>query len=181
MRPDCHARSPAASLRHGKRSKARRMLRRAMSPWWCSRWWLNSRQPSSAWNLAPSAGDALPASTAAWTAARVWREGEAWFWDCLVDADEANNPANWQWSAGSGADAQPFFRIFNPIAQGERYDPHGDYVRRWVPELKDMAAEVVHRPWEAGGARGYPPPIVDHAEARARALRAMRAMSDAAD
>jgi deoxyribodipyrimidine photo-lyase len=105
-----------------------------------------------------------------------WREGEAWFWDCLVDADEANNPANWQWSAGSGADAQPFFRIFNPISQGERFDPEGDYVRRWVPELKDAPTRAVHRPWDAGGVKGYPPPIVDHAKARARALEAFRQM-----
>jgi deoxyribodipyrimidine photo-lyase len=105
-----------------------------------------------------------------------WREGEAWFWDCLVDANEANNPANWQWSAGSGADAQPFFRIFNPIAQGEKFDPQGDYVRRWAPELKDVPAKAIHEPWEAGGAKGYPPPIVDHAEARARALEAFKAV-----
>jgi deoxyribodipyrimidine photo-lyase len=107
-----------------------------------------------------------------------WREGEAWFWDCLVDADEANNPANWQWSAGCGADAQPFFRIFNPIGQGERYDPAGDYVKRWVPELKDLPARVIHKPWEAGGAKGYPPPIVDHAEARERALEAFRRLRE---
>jgi deoxyribodipyrimidine photo-lyase len=107
-----------------------------------------------------------------------WREGEAWFWDTLVDADEANNPANWQWSAGSGADAQPFFRIFNPVAQGERFDPEGDYVRRWVPELKDVPASFVHRPWEISGVRGYPGPIVDHAQARARALEAFRRIRD---
>jgi len=105
-----------------------------------------------------------------------WREGEAWFWDGLVDADEANNPANWQWSAGSGADAQPFFRIFNPVAQGERFDPGGDYVRRWIPELKDVPAKAIHKPWEAGGARGYPLPIVEHAKARARALEAFKTM-----
>jgi len=103
-----------------------------------------------------------------------WREGEAWFWDCLVDADEANNPANWQWSAGSGADAQPFFRIFNPVAQGERFDPEGDYVRRWVPELRDAPAATIHKPWEAGGVKGYPKPIVEHTAARARALEAFR-------
>ena len=105
-----------------------------------------------------------------------WREGEAWFWDTLVDADEANNPGNWQWSAGSGADASPFFRIFNPVAQGERFDPEGDYVRHWVPELRSMSAETIHRPWEAVGVQNYSAPIVDHAMARERALRAFRAM-----
>ncbi len=101
-----------------------------------------------------------------------WRQGEAWFWDTLADADEANNPANWQWTAGSGADAAPFFRIFNPVLQGERYDPQGNYVRRWIPELKALPAKAIHQPWTAGGARGYPAPIVDHAQARARALEA---------
>jgi deoxyribodipyrimidine photo-lyase len=104
-----------------------------------------------------------------------WREGEAWFWDTLVDADEANNPANWQWSAGCGADAAPFFRIFNPVLQGERYDPRGDYVRRWVPELAHLSARQIHQPWTAE-APGYPRPIVDHAMARQRALDAFRAM-----
>ncbi|MEO6340601.1 MAG: deoxyribodipyrimidine photo-lyase [Caulobacteraceae bacterium] len=94
-----------------------------------------------------------------------WREGEAWFWDTLVDADEANNPANWQWVAGSGADAQPFFRIFNPTAQAERYDQDGDYIRRWIPEL-------------AQGGEGYPMPIVDHGAARARALAALKALRE---
>jgi deoxyribodipyrimidine photo-lyase len=103
-----------------------------------------------------------------------WREGERWFWDTLVDADEANNVGNWQWVAGTGADAAPFFRIFNPTTQGERFDPCGDYVRRWVPELGEVAPEHVHAPWLAGGAPGYPPPIVDHASARDRALAALR-------
>jgi len=111
-----------------------------------------------------------------------WREGEAWFWDTLVDADLANNPCNWQWVAGCGADAAPFFRIFNPVLQGQRFDPHGDYVRRWVPELAKLPAKVIHEPWRADGrvlaAAGvklgvtYPKPIVDHTMARARALEA---------
>jgi len=104
-----------------------------------------------------------------------WREGEAWFWDTLVDADAANNPANWQWSAGSGADAAPFFRVFNPIVQGERYDAGGDYIRRWIPELAGVEGKAIHRPWEADIA-GYPKPIVDHAMARQRALDAFKAM-----
>jgi len=89
-----------------------------------------------------------------------WREGERWFWDTLVDADHANNAANWQWVAGSGADASPWFRIFNPIGQAAKFDPDGEYVRRWVPEL-DTAS--------------YPTPIVDHPAARARALEALKA------
>jgi deoxyribodipyrimidine photo-lyase len=104
-----------------------------------------------------------------------WREGEAWFWDTLVDADEASNPGNWQWSAGSGADAAPFFRVFNPLLQGERFDPNGDYVRRWVPELAHLPADRIHRPW-LSGVSAYPPPIVDHAFARQRALDAFQAM-----
>ena len=105
-----------------------------------------------------------------------WREGESWFWDTLVDACAANNPGNWQWSAGCGADAAPFFRIFNPTAQGERFDPQGDYVRRWVPELARLPEAVVHQPWLAGGTPGYPAPIVEHAAARARALEAFTAL-----
>lgn len=107
-----------------------------------------------------------------------WREGEAWFWDTLLDADLANNVGNWQWTAGSGADASPYFRIFNPIAQGEKFDPRGDYVRRWVPELRSMPDEVIHKPWTkplhltAGARRLYSRPIVDHAKARERALEA---------
>jgi deoxyribodipyrimidine photo-lyase len=109
-----------------------------------------------------------------------WREGEAWFWDTLIDADLANNAANWQWVAGCGADAAPFFRIFNPVLQGERFDPEGAYVRRWVPELARLPAPDIHRPWssarlrEAGVVLGqtYPEPILDHAAARRRALEA---------
>jgi len=117
-----------------------------------------------------------------------WREGERWFWDTLVDADPANNAANWQWIAGSGADASPFFRIFNPVLQGEKFDPEGAYVKRWVPEVSRLPAKVIHQPWTAdtdllGRAgvklgRSYPRPMVDHAFARARALEALRGLRD---
>ncbi|CAA7617685.1 Deoxyribodipyrimidine photo-lyase [Magnetospirillum sp. LM-5] len=101
-----------------------------------------------------------------------WQQGQAWFWDTLVDADLANNAASWQWVAGSGADAAPYFRIFNPILQGEKFDPAGDYVRTWVPELADLPAKLIHRPWLAG----RPAPIVDLAAARERALAAYRGL-----
>jgi deoxyribodipyrimidine photo-lyase len=111
-----------------------------------------------------------------------WREGEAWFWDTLVDADAGSNPANWQWVAGCGADAAPYFRVFNPQLQGEKFDPDGTYVQRWVPELKEMPARLIHQPWQAtpielasaGVALGktYPQPIIDHAKGRERALAA---------
>ena len=78
-----------------------------------------------------------------------WRVGERWFWDTLVDADPANNPMGWQWVAGCGADAAPYFRIFNPVLQGEKFDPNGDYVRKWIPELASLPAETIHRPWTA--------------------------------
>ena len=109
-----------------------------------------------------------------------WQEGAKWFWDTLVDADLANNTLGWQWVAGCGADAAPFFRIFNPISQGERFDPNGTYVRRWVPELSRLPDKWIHQPWHASQAiledagvslgRTYPRPIVDHDEARKRAL-----------
>lgn len=102
-----------------------------------------------------------------------WRRGEAWFWDTLVDADPANNPANWQWVAGCGADAAPYFRVFNPTLQGAKFDPDGAYVRRWIPELNEVPAAMIHEPWRAGGlARGYPEPIVAQALGRRRALEA---------
>lgn len=111
-----------------------------------------------------------------------WQEGEKWFWDCLVDADLASNSASWQWVAGSGADAQPYFRIFNPITQGHKFDPKGVYVRTFVPELKALPDKYIHAPWEASEAvlksagvilgKSYPHPIVDLKHSRARALAA---------
>lgn len=112
-----------------------------------------------------------------------WREGEAWFWDTLVDADPANNPASWQWVAGSGADAAPYFRIFNPVTQGEKFDPKGAYVRHWIPEIAGLEDRDIHQPWKAGAAAlktagislgtTYPEPIVDLDFGRRRALDAL--------
>ena len=111
-----------------------------------------------------------------------WQEGERWFWDTLVDADMANNAASWQWVAGCGADAAPYFRIFNPMTQGEKFDPDGAYTRKFVPELKDMPNKYLQKPWEAPDAilhkagvklgETYPKPIVDHMKARQAALDA---------
>jgi deoxyribodipyrimidine photo-lyase len=111
-----------------------------------------------------------------------WRAGEQWFWDTLVDADAGSNPANWQWVAGSGADAAPYFRVFNPILQGEKFDPDGVYVRRWVPELQQLPDSLIHQPWSATPlelasagielGKTYPRPIVDHKVGRERALTA---------
>ena len=111
-----------------------------------------------------------------------WRQGEAWFWDTLLDADLPNNVGNWQWVAGSGADAAPYFRIFNPISQGEKFDPNGVYVRRWVPELSNLPDRLIHSPWTAAahltpaGKRTYSRPIVDHGQARERALAAYQSL-----
>jgi deoxyribodipyrimidine photo-lyase len=106
-----------------------------------------------------------------------WQDGERWFWDTLVDADIGNNAASWQWVAGCGADASPYFRIFNPVLQGEKFDPHGTYVKRWVPELHDVPADVIHRPWEmTTPPKAYPPPMIEHSGARARALAAFAAL-----
>ena len=109
-----------------------------------------------------------------------WQSGARWFWDTLVDADLANNTLGWQWVAGCGADAAPFFRIFNPVSQGERFDPKGEYVRQWVPELAKVPDRWIHKPWQAPAVelkkagvefgRSYPRPMVDHDEARNRAL-----------
>lgn len=102
-----------------------------------------------------------------------WRSGEAFFRRHLADADLASNNGGWQWSAGCGTDAQPFFRIFNPVLQGERFDPEGAYVRRYVPELAGFSGGPIHAPWRAARPpAGYPPPIVEHAAARAAALAA---------
>lgn len=104
-----------------------------------------------------------------------WQEGERWFWDTLVDADIANNAAGWQWVAGSGADASPYYRVFNPVLQGEKFDPHGVYVRKWVPELKDVSDDYIHKPWELSVTpKAYPRRMVDHAVARDRALAAFK-------
>jgi deoxyribodipyrimidine photo-lyase len=111
-----------------------------------------------------------------------WQEGARWFWDTLVDADLASNSLGWQWTAGCGADAAPFFRIFNPVNQGEKFDHQGEYVRRWVPELAGLTPEWIHKPWAAPAlllqqanvdlGRTYPVRIVDHAAARTKALAA---------
>lgn len=115
-----------------------------------------------------------------------WRAGEAWFWDTLVDADPANNPASWQWVAGSGADAAPYFRIFNPVTQGEKFDPKGVYVRRFVPELAELGDKFIHRPWDAPASelkqagivlgRDYAKPIIALDFGRRRALDAFAAL-----
>lgn len=106
-----------------------------------------------------------------------WRDGEDWFWDTLVDADLGNNAAGWQWIAGCGADAAPYFRVFNPILQSRKFDPKGKYIREYVPELADFPDEFIHAPWEAPPmiralAKKYPSPIVDIRESRDRALEA---------
>jgi len=117
-----------------------------------------------------------------------WRAGALWFEDTLVDADLASNTLGWQWVAGCGADAAPYFRIFNPVTQGERYDAEGDYVKRWVPELQRLPAKYLHAPWTAPReildradvrlGQTYPRPIVDHAKARAAALEAFASLKE---
>ncbi|GJL56812.1 MAG: deoxyribodipyrimidine photo-lyase [Nitrospirales bacterium] len=115
-----------------------------------------------------------------------WQRGAEWFWDTLVDADLANNTMGWQWVAGCGADAAPYFRIFNPVTQGLKCDPRGEYVGRWVPELATLPTPWIHKPWEAPPlllaehgitlGKTYPYPIVDHQKARQRALAAFSAL-----
>jgi len=103
-----------------------------------------------------------------------WQDGAQWFWDTLVDADLANNTLNWQWVAGCGADAAPYFRIFNPVTQGERFDPDGDYVRKWVPEVASFASHSIHGPWRKSKRNKAPGPgpIVDLGKSREAALDA---------
>lgn len=106
-----------------------------------------------------------------------WHHGERWFWDTLVDADLANNAQGWQWTAGCGVDASPYFRIFNPVTQGMKFDPKGDYVRRWIPELADVQAPLIHRPWVDNSLLvrcGYPTPMVDLDASRLSALAAYK-------
>ncbi len=119
-----------------------------------------------------------------------WQKGAAWFLDTLVDADLANNTMGWQWTAGCGVDAAPYFRVFNPVLQGEKFDPDGEYVRRWVPELRGLPTEWIHKPWAAPPlalaaanvrlGETYPHPLVDHVEARKAALAAFEEMKSAA-
>ncbi len=111
-----------------------------------------------------------------------WRRGAEWFWDCLVDADIANNSSGWQWVTGSGADASPYFRIFNPIIQGEKFDPDGNFTRKYVPEIAKLPTKYLFKPWEISEqmlqnygielGKTYPKPIIDHKQARTRALNA---------
>ena len=111
-----------------------------------------------------------------------WTEGAKWFWDTLVDDDLANNTLGWPWTAGCGTDAAPYFRIFNPVTQGEKFDPQGAYMRRWVPGIQHLPDEWIHKPWKAPAetrasvgiqlGRTYPHPIVNHIIAREVALRA---------
>jgi deoxyribodipyrimidine photo-lyase len=113
-----------------------------------------------------------------------WLDGAKWFWDTLVDADLANNTLGWQWAAGCGADAAPYFRVFNPVTQGKKFDPDGKYVRQWVPELAKLQSNAIHEPWKVPPAelkhlgielgKTYPYPLVDHKFARHRALDALK-------
>lgn len=114
-----------------------------------------------------------------------WRSGEAWFMQQLIDGDPASNNGGWQWVAGTGTDAAPYFRIFNPLLQSKKFDPAGTYIRRWVPELRTLPDQFIHAPWEMPAdlqaslgiqiGKHYPSPIIDHAIAREQALAAYKA------
>jgi deoxyribodipyrimidine photo-lyase len=116
-----------------------------------------------------------------------WKYGQEWFWDTLVDADIASNSASWQWVAGTGADAAPYFRIFNPVTQSKKFDPNGDYIKKYVPELKNIPVKYIHLPSEletdslsSYGIKldhNYPKPIVDLSITRERALDAFKELS----
>jgi deoxyribodipyrimidine photo-lyase len=116
-----------------------------------------------------------------------WKQGAEWFWDTLLDADLANNIAGWQWVAGCGADAAPYFRIFNPTAQAERFDKQGHYIRQWLPELANLPNKYIHAPWTAPESvlkdagitldEHYPSPIVDHKSEREAALSLYASLS----
>lgn len=118
-----------------------------------------------------------------------WREGERWFWDTLVDADLASNTLGWQWVGGCGADAAPYFRVFNPVLQGEKFDPEGDYVKKWIPALKKLPKKYLHQPWTAPPeilkeanivlGQDYPKPMLDLKETRERALQAFAQIKEA--
>jgi deoxyribodipyrimidine photo-lyase len=99
-----------------------------------------------------------------------WQDGEHHFSRLLIDGEPAVNNGNWQWAASTGTDAQPYFRIFNPTTQGRRFDPSGEYVRTWVPELKLLSADEIHEPWKSNNKVKYSPPIIDHAQQRGRAI-----------
>jgi deoxyribodipyrimidine photo-lyase len=113
-----------------------------------------------------------------------WRLGADWFLDTLLDADLANNSASWQWVAGCGADAAPYFRIFNPVLQSQKFDPHGAYIKQWIPELRTLDPKTIHAPWESSDAlsiyrkTGYPKPIIQHSESRAKALHYYRQLKE---